>query len=191
MVHMPSIELTEQNKNLLLEIARESITSGLQNNQPLKINKNDHPQQLQQNAATFVTLNINHQLRGCIGTLSAHQPLIHDVAEHAFAAAFRDPRFPPLSDHEAPLLDIHISILTPAEPIIFSSEEDLINKIEPGIDGLILESGNHKGTFLPSVWESLPKPDDFIAHLKLKAGLPKNFWGNDIRISRYRTINIP
>ena len=188
---MPSIELTQQEKQLLLDIARESIAAGLKNHRPLKLNKDDYPQHLQQDAATFITLNINHQLRGCIGTLTAYQPLVNDIAEHAFAAAFQDSRFPPVSQQEESLLEIHISILTPAEPVEFLSEEDLINKIQPGIDGLILEHGAHKGTFLPSVWESLPEPEKFIEHLKLKAGLPKKFWDKNIKIKRYKTISIP
>ena len=188
---MSLIELTDDDKVLLLDIARRSIQSGLETNQPLKINEQEYPSHLQQLAATFVTLNIHKQLRGCIGTLSAYQSLVKDVAEHAFAAAFQDPRFPPVSQHEADLLEIHISILTPAEPLNFTSEQDLVNKIQPGIDGLILESGIHKGTFLPSVWDSLPDRKQFIEHLKLKAGLPRDFWDSNIKISRYRTISIP
>ncbi|MCW8911397.1 MAG: AmmeMemoRadiSam system protein A [Gammaproteobacteria bacterium] len=188
---MSSIELTVHDRETLLDIAQKSIASGLKNNQPLKININDYPQHLQQNAATFVTLDINHQLRGCIGTLTAYQPLVKDVSDHAFAAAFQDSRFPPITQQEEPLLDIHISILTPAKALEFASEEDLINKIQPGIDGLILEYGTHKGTFLPSVWESLHDPKEFIDHLKLKAGLSKSFWDKNIKISRYKTISIP
>ena len=188
---MSSIELTDHDRKTLLDIAHKSIASGLKNNQPLKIDINAYPLHLQQNAATFVTLNIDHQLRGCIGTLTAYQPLVQDVSDHAFAAAFRDSRFTQVTQQEEPLLDIHISILTPAEALEFASEEDLINTIQPGIDGLILEHGTHKGTFLPSVWESLPKPKEFIEHLKLKAGLPKSFWDKNIKISRYKTISIP
>ena len=188
---MSSIELTANDKLLLLNLARESIMSGLKTRQVPAISLKDYPVHLQQPGATFVTIDLNHQLRGCIGTLTAYQPLIRDVVEHAFAAAFLDPRFPPVTTEEAPLLEIHISILTPAEPIEFSSEQDLISKIQPGIDGLILESGNHKGTFLPSVWESLPDADNFIQHLKLKAGLPKDYWDKNIKVSRYRTISIP
>ena len=191
MVHMSLIELTKDDRKLLLDIARQSIETGLEENHPLRIQETNYPLHLQQQAATFVTLNIRHQLRGCIGTLSAYQSLIKDVAEHAYAAAFQDPRFPPVSQAELDSLEIHISILTPAEPVTFISEQDLINKIQPGIDGLILESGMHKGTFLPSVWESLPEPQQFIEHLKLKAGLPKDFWDRNIKVSRYRTISIP
>ena len=188
---MSSIELTDHDRETLLDIAKQSITSGLKTNHPLMIDINNYPQHLQQNAATFVTLNINHQLRGCIGTLTAYQPLVKDVSDHAFAAAFQDSRFPPVTQQEEPLLDIHISILTPAESLDFTSEEDLLNRIQPGIDGLILEYDTHKGTFLPSVWESLTEPKEFIEHLKLKAGLSKSFWDKNIKISRYKTISIP
>ena len=187
---MSSIELTADDNHILLDIAKQSIANGLKHNSPLKINPGNYPDHLQVNRATFVTLLLNQQLRGCIGTLTAYQPLVMDVAEHAFAAAFNDPRFPSVSQDEARQLDIHISILTPAEAIDFNSEDELISKLQPGIDGLILESGTHKGTFLPSVWESLPEPEDFLAHLKLKAGLTKNFWDKNIKVSRYKTISI-
>lgn len=188
---MSLTDLSPQDKSHLLDIARQSIAYGISHHQPLKINTNDYPVYLQEQAATFVTLNINHQLRGCIGTLTAYQPLVNDIADHAFAAAFQDPRFPPVTKNEEPLLDIHISILTPAKPITFLSEDDLISQLKPGVDGLILESGLHKGTFLPSVWESLPEPEDFLQHLKLKAGLDKKFWDKNIKISRYTTVSIP
>ncbi|MDH5472161.1 MAG: AmmeMemoRadiSam system protein A [Gammaproteobacteria bacterium] len=187
---MPLSDITSKDKELLLNIARQSIELGIKTHTPLKVETKNYPPHLQQTCATFVTLNMHHKLRGCIGTLTAYQPLVNDVSEHAFAAAFHDPRFPPVSAEELPLLEIHISLLTPAEPMEFSSEEDLIAKIQPGIDGLILESGPQKGTFLPSVWESLPEPEQFIQHLKLKAGLSKNFWDKNIKISRYRTISI-
>ncbi len=188
---MSSTDLNINEKNILMDIARQSIHHGLVKGKSLAVNISDYSKNLQQKTATFVTLNINQQLRGCIGTLDAYQPLVKDVAEHAFAAAFKDPRFSPLSQHEESLLDIHISILTPATPLLFTSENDLLQKIQPGIDGLILEHGYNKGTFLPSVWESLPQAKDFLQHLKMKAGLPGNFWSDDIKISRYKTISIP
>jgi len=110
-----------------------------------------------------------------------------DVAENAFAAAFRDPRFPPLTEPELADLSIEISVLSPSEPLTFGSEEELLQMIEPGRDGLILEAGNARGTFLPTVWESLPQPRDFLRHLKQKAGLHPDHWSDGIRISRYRT----
>jgi len=102
-------------------------------------------------------------------------------------AAFRDPRFPPLAADEFDELDIHLSILTPAEPVSFTSEQELITQLQPGIDGLILEEGHRRGTFLPSVWEQLPEPQQFLRHLKQKAGLSPDYWSENIRISRYRT----
>ena len=191
MAPMSFTDLTAQDKQTLLAIARSSIEYGLKHSKPLSVNTGEYSETLQQPAATFVTLQRHHQLRGCIGTLTAHQPLVTDVAEHAFAAAFQDRRFAPLEATELDDLDIHISILTPATPMSFKSEEDLITQLQPGIDGLILEEGFHKGTFLPSVWESLPDARSFLQHLKLKAGLPQNHWSNQIRISRYTTLSIP
>jgi AmmeMemoRadiSam system protein A len=119
--------------------------------------------------------------------LEAIRPLAHDIAENAYSAAFKDPRFPPLASHEFDDLEIHLSILTPASPILFSSEQNLLSQLQPGIDGLILEEGHRRGTFLPSVWESLPEPEQFLRHLKQKAGLLPNYWSPDIRMYRYRT----
>lgn len=170
----------------LLELAKSSIQHGLQTGSPLKIDLTEYPEELTEQRATFVTLQIQHQLRGCIGTLEAYRPLAEDIAENAFSAAFKDPRFPPLQADEFDELEIHLSLLTPAEPISFSSEQDLLAQLQPGIDGLILEEGFHRGTFLPSVWEQLPEPEQFLQHLKQKAGLPADYWSKNIRIYRYR-----
>lgn len=110
-----------------------------------------------------------------------------DVAENAFASAFRDPRFPPLAHFELADLIIEISVLGPSQPLSFTSEEELLRIIEPGRDGLILEDGTARGTFLPTVWESLPHPRDFLRHLKQKAGLGPDHWSEQIRVRRYRT----
>ena len=172
---------------MLLAVARDSIRQGLTVGQPLSVDLNDYASELRERRASFVTINLEEQLRGCIGHLQAIQALVQDVAENAFAAAFRDPRFPPLRTEEFPLLAVHISVLSPAEPMTFSSETDLIDQLRPGIDGLILEDGVARGTFLPSVWDSLPDPRDFLAHLKHKAGLPGNHWSPDLKIYRYQT----
>jgi len=145
----------------------------------------DVPDELLEERATFVTLTLNGQLRGCIGMLEACRPLAEDVAENAVSAAFRDPRFPPLSRDEFEDLKISISVLSPPEEMTFSSEEDLKEKIRPGIDGLILQEGFQKGTFLPSVWEELPETELFFEHLKLKAGLPAGYWSDTLRVFRY------
>jgi len=180
------MSLNEANRQRLLELAKNSIQHGLQTGQSLKIDLNNYPAELTELRTTFVTLKINHQLRGCIGKLVAVKPLAEDVAENAFCAAFKDPRFPPLQAYELENLEIHLSILTPAEPVSFSSEQDLLSQLQPGIDGLVLEEGHLRGTFLPSVWESLPQPGQFLRHLKQKAGLASDYWSPNIRIYRYQ-----
>jgi AmmeMemoRadiSam system protein A len=126
-------------------------------------------------------------LRGCIGHLEATLPLVEDVAENAFSAAFRDPRFPALRDTEYAALELHISVLTPAEPLDCNSESDLLRQMRPYQDGLILAEGLRRGTFLPSVWEQLPEPREFLRHLKRKAGLPDDYWSPSLQIYRYET----
>ncbi len=181
------MSLNKEHQQRLLELAKNSIQHGLQTGRPLKINLADFPSELTEHRATFVTLQKHHQLRGCIGMLEAVRPLAEDIAENAFLAAFKDPRFPPLADDEFGELAIHLSILTPAEPVSFTSEQNLITQLQPGIDGLILEEGRRRGTFLPSVWEQLPEPEEFLRHLKQKAGLAADYWSENIRIYRYRT----
>lgn len=180
------MSLNKENQQRLLALAKSSIEHGLRTGKPLAINLADFPAELTEPRATFVTLERRKRLRGCIGMLEAVRPLAQDIAENAFAAAFRDPRFPPLQEDELNDLDIHLSILTPAEPVAFTSEQDLLTKLQPGIDGLVLEEGHRRGTFLPSVWESLPEPEQFLRHLKQKAGLPSSYWSDSIRIYRYR-----
>jgi AmmeMemoRadiSam system protein A len=185
---MPSIKLSEPDQLTCLRIARESILHGLQYGSSLKVNSTDYSPDLQQNLASFVTLHKHGQLRGCIGALEAYQPLIDDIAEHAFAAAFQDPRFPALQQSEMAEISIEISVLGKPEPMNFSSEEDLLEQIRPSVDGMILEYGYNRGTFLPSVWEQLPDKKEFFTHLKMKAGLPGSWWNNKVKISRYETF---
>jgi len=184
---LPSSKLCEEEHILLREIALESIKYGLSQKKHLQVETSRYPKSLQNPGASFVTLNWNGQLRGCIGSLEAYQPLVNDVAYNAYAAAFSDPRFPSLSENELDDLELHISVLTPAEPIQFDSESDLLEQIRPGIDGLVLEDGYNRGTFLPAVWESLPEKTSFLQHLKMKAGLPKDYWSPTIKVSRYTT----
>jgi len=183
----PDSLLDTEQRQALLAVARHSITLGLGEGRPLRVNLEDYAAELRAQRAAFVTLQEFGQLRGCIGHLEARQPLVKDVAENAFAAAFRDPRFPPVMARELERLHIEISVLTLATPLSFGSEQELVAMIEPGRDGLILEEGLARGTFLPSVWESLPNPVDFLRQLKRKAGLPENYWSDRLRISRYRT----
>ncbi|MGZ5051369.1 MAG: AmmeMemoRadiSam system protein A [Methylobacter sp.] len=181
------MSLTKENQLRLLNLARASIEHGVRTGSPLQPDLSAYPAPMLEQRATFVTLNRNRQLRGCIGRLVASRPLVQDIAENAFCAAFKDPRFPPLQGIELEDLVIHLSILTPAEPMSFDSEQDLLAQLQPGVDGLILEDGRFHGTFLPSVWEQLPNPKQFLRNLKQKAGLPADYWSENIRVYRYRT----
>jgi AmmeMemoRadiSam system protein A len=140
---------------------------------------------LTQPAATFVTLKLADELRGCIGSLKALRPLGIDVRENAIAAAFRDPRFAPLAVGEFEATSVEVSLLSAAERLDLRNEEDLLARLRPGVDGLVLEYGHHRATFLPQVWESLPAPRAFLAALKRKAGLPGDFWSAQLNVSRY------
>ena len=172
-------------------VARDTIAHGLTHGRPLPVRASDYEEALRAVRATFVTLQIGGQLRGCIGALEARMPLVEDVAQHAFAAAFQDPRFSPLSEKEFPQLDIHISILTPSEPIEFQGEADLLNQLHPRKDGLTIVKGGRRATFLPSVWESLPEPRQFLQHLKIKAGISDLDADEPLRAWRYTTESIP
>lgn len=135
--------------------------------------------------ATFVTLTQGGELRGCIGSLEAHRPLLDDVQANARAAALRDPRFPPLVASELARTRVEVSLLTPAEPLPVTSEADACRQLRPGVDGVILTAGGRRATFLPQVWEQLPEPANFLARLRQKAGLPASYWGADVRLWRY------
>lgn len=182
---------TWQDGQTLITLARASIQHGLEYGRALDIDSKDYDPHLQELRASFVTLKKNHQLRGCIGSLEARQPLINDVAHNAWAAAFKDPRFGPLKADELNEIDIHLSLLSVPTPMSFGSETDLLSKIRPGIDGLILEDNGHKGTFLPSVWEGLPDKKKFWRELKRKAGLPYDHWSDTLRVQRYETQAFP
>lgn len=174
-------------RQLLLQLAQAAVQYGLNHHRPPPVDITQYPAPLREPGACFVTLNRNGALRGCIGSLEARRPLVEDIAANAHAAAFSDPRFTPLTTDELPGLEFHISVLSPARPMQFTSEADLLRQIQPGIDGLILEDGRHRGTFLPSVWESLPRVQDFWQHLKLKAGLAPDHWSATLQVSRYTT----
>ena len=183
-----------EHQNRLLTVARDAILSaidrraGEEGYSPLPV---DCPNELQEERATFVTLTINGALRGCIGRLEACRPLVEDVAENARAAAFEDPRFEPLSEDEFRQIEIYISVLSPLEEMSFASEADLLQQIRPGEDGLILQDGARRGTFLPSVWKELPDAERFLMHLKMKAGLPNTYWSDTLRVFRYTAEYFP
>ena len=144
----------------------------------------DH-EALDRPGATFVTLMQHGELRGCIGTLEPCRPLRRDVETNTLAAAFEDPRFTPLLAAELPYTGIEVSLLSAAAPITFADEGELLQRLVPGVDGVVLQWRDRRSTFLPQVWEALPEPRDFIAALKRKAGFDERFWANDIRVARY------
>jgi len=166
----------------LLTIARSAIGErfGLPGDGVLDIAALHEP------GATFVTLRQAGDLRGCIGSLEPTRPLGVDVRENAQAAAFRDPRFPPLALEEFPSTGIEVSLLSAPQRIDVRDEDDLISRLQPGVDGVILEHAGRRVTFLPQVWESFAAPREFIAALKRKAGWSPSFWSPGMNVSRYR-----
>ncbi|MEK6924079.1 MAG: AmmeMemoRadiSam system protein A [Candidatus Micrarchaeota archaeon] len=167
--------LSRDEKKFLLSLARNSITHFLEAGKGL-LGELGAPGRLLEEGACFVTLKIGGELRGCIGSLEAHRPLAVDVAENAVAAAFGDPRFPPLSRGELPNVRISISVLTAPKPLLVKNADDLLQKLVVGKTGLIVSKGGCRATFLPAVWEELPEKEKFLAHLCLKAGLPPGAW---------------
>ena len=167
--------------SVLTRLARDAIARKLGVPGPAS----PHREWLREPGASFVTLTHDGGLRGCIGTLSAWRSLGQDVAGNAVSAAFEDPRFRPLSRAEFVDVAIEVSILSASKPLLFSSRDDLLSQLQPGVDGLILAAKSRRGTFLPQVWDELPDPSDFLDHLLRKAGLPSDYWGPDIHVERY------
>ena len=167
--------------SVLLAHARSSIAAALERFAAPA----PEPAFLRDPGATFVTLRKRGDLRGCIGSLAPRRPLREDVRANALAAAFDDPRFPPLSAAEYEALDIEVSLLSAATPLAVTDESELHAQLRAGIDGLILEYRSRRSTFLPQVWDALPQPRDFVDELKRKAGLPRGFWSEELRFARY------
>lgn len=166
---------------ILLRLAREAIAAEF--GAPLPPAP-DLPW-LREPGATFVTLTQHGNLRGCIGSLAAHRPLLEDVRSNAVAAAFRDPRFEPMQEAELVRTNVEVSLLSPMQPMQFTSEADALAQLRPGVDGVVFEYAHYRSTFLPQVWEQLPSPAGFMAQLKRKAGLPGDFWSPEVRLARY------
>ena len=171
----------ESHGKILLSIARAAISTAL----GLPSAVDESADWLKEPGAVFVTLHKQGMLRGCIGSFEPFRPLLLDIKANAQAAALRDRRFKPLTLAELPELQIEVSLLTRKQPIAFTSEVDALGQLQGGVDGLILEYNQHKSIFLPQVWEELPDPRQFMAHLKQKAGLPQDFWSESINLYRY------
>ena len=172
-------------RHLLMKVARTALERAVHDNQRMTPDPAAYPPGLREPRACFVTLKKKGQLRGCIGSLNARRPLVEEVATMAYASALEDPRFSPVKPEELSDISLEISALSEPIPFPVSSEQDLIAQVRPGVDGLILEEGRHRATFLPSVWDELPHPRDFLRHLKLKAGLPEDYWSETLTFQRY------
>ena len=177
----PDQESDAERGATLLAIARAAISTAL--GQPRRASE-DEPW-LQESGASFVTLTQNGQLRGCIGSLEARRALLADVKANAVAAATQDPRFRALTASELEQTEVEVSLLSPLQPMAFTSEAQALAQLRPGIDGVLFEYGRHRSTFLPQVWEQLPNAAQFMAHLKHKAGLAPTFWAEGVRLQRY------
>lgn len=178
--------MNSEQGRILLPIARAAIARAL--NMPHSADES--AAWLQEHGACFVTLTQQGDLRGCIGTLQAHRPLLADVKSNAVAAALHDPRFMPLSREEFDITEIEISLLSPTQAMSFRDEIDALTQLRPQVDGVVLEYHGYRSTFLPQVWEQLPQPQQFMAQLKRKAGLPEEFWHEEIRLSRYSVTKL-
>ncbi|WP_415888158.1 AmmeMemoRadiSam system protein A [Neptuniibacter sp. SY11_33] len=186
-------EFSHEQQNLMIEIAQDSIASKLKLQPRYRSADYDSISTLdwlEKPAATFVTLSINGALRGCIGTLEARRSLLQDLQSNAVNAAFYDSRFEPVSVSEFESLSIHISVLTAPVKLDVSNEKELLSSLRLGIDGLIIEEGGHRATFLPQVWHQLPTAKKFIERLKLKAGLPSGYWSDRIHFYTYQVIDV-
>lgn len=179
------IAFVQRHGPLLVQVAAASIRIGLGTGQVANIDLGSFDAEVTAHGAAFVTLTLDNQLRGCIGSAMAWRPLLADVVDNAFGAAFKDPRFRPVSKTEVPRLELSVSVLTPPRPMEFADQDDLLRQIRPGVDGLIFEDRGSRGLFLPQVWESLPEKADFLMHLKQKANLPANHWSPTVAVQRF------
>ena len=172
----------ERRGRILVSLAREAIDAGIEG---AWMRRDWEEEWLRATAASFVTLRDAGELRGCIGTVDAHRALGDDVTHNAHAAAYRDPRFAPLAEHERERLEVEVSVLSARVPLAAQSEAEAARALRPNIDGVVLEYDSLRATFLPQVWESLPDPIDFLAELRRKARLPARFWHPQLKVSRY------
>jgi AmmeMemoRadiSam system protein A len=166
------MSLTPQERQRLIALAREAITRSVQRQELPPVDLNALSENVRRNGASFVTLTKHGELRGCIGSLEARRPLVEDVRENAISAAFHDPRFSPVRPGELDDLRVEISVLSAPQPLSYDGPDDLIAKLRPGVDGVVIESGWNRATFLPQVWEKIPDPHQFMEHLCRKAYLP-------------------
>ena len=189
--HSRSQNFSEAQGQLLVRLARHTLMEHLgkkiRQAEIDSLNTALNDPSFKSSCGTFVTLKINERLRGCIGNLTPDRPLVSGVRHNAINAAFHDPRFAPLDISELDQVEIEVSILSEPQPLKYSDGDDLIKKLRPHIDGVIIRRGPASATFLPQVWEQLPLPQDFLTHLCMKAGLPADSWQNPtLDVSTYQ-----
>lgn len=168
--------LTHEERQTLLRLAREAMTLRVQGKNLPRLDLASVPERLREEGASFITLTIRGELRGCIGALEPHEPLAEDVRVHAVAAALEDPRFAPVSERELSAIQIEVSRLTRPVPLEYTNADDLLSKLKPHVDGVILRDAFHRATFLPQVWEKIPDPVEFLNQLCWKMGVSENAW---------------
>ena len=170
-------KLTHEEQRILLRLAREAMERGVRGEDLPPLDLSSLPLPLREEGSSFVTITLHGQLRGCIGALEAYQPLAEDVRAHAVAAALKDPRFPSVEEEELSGIQIEISRLTRPIPLEYKDANDLLSKLRPHLDGVILRDDSyHRATFLPQVWEKIPKPSEFLDNLCYKMGLEPDIW---------------
>jgi AmmeMemoRadiSam system protein A len=183
------IDLSADEQSRLLDIARQSIVNGLDSGAALRLDVAQLDANLRIDSAVFVTLTLAGNLRGCIGSLQPSAPLVQAVANSAFNAAFRDRRFAQVQASEIEKLRIEVSVLSPMELIAVNSRQALLDDLQPGVDGLLMEDQSYRSTFLPKVWEKITTPNEFIGQLMQKAGLAAEHWSSTIRFYRYHSTS--
>ena len=174
----------------LFKIAKIALDDAIIRSKHFKPTRDDYANALFNKGATFVTLNKEGKLRGCIGSLLPSKAVAFDVAQNTYSAALEDNRFTPITPDELSKIKISISLLTDFEPINYKNEEDLVEQLFQGVDGVVIRDGNRQGVFLPSVWKQLPNPQEFLNNLKIKAGMSPSYWSNRINVYRFRVVEI-
>jgi uncharacterized protein len=180
-------QLTLDEQNILLRLAREAMERGVKGEELSSLDLSSLPPCLREEGSSFITLTMGGQLRGCIGSLNPYQPLADDVREHAVAAALSDPRFPPVRESELKGIQIEVSRLTRPTSLEYKDADDLLGKLRPHVDGVILRDAFHRATFLPQVWEKIPDPAEFLNNLCYKMGLRHDAWrSKHLEVSTYQ-----
>jgi AmmeMemoRadiSam system protein A len=182
---MPSTETSAEGRTALREVARAAVAHAAHEGCELEVEPERFGSELRVPRASFVTLRLRGELRGCTGSLEAVRALVADVARSAYRSGRSDPRFPPIRPGELAELELRISLLGPLEPLCATSEAELLARLRPRIDGLVVREGAASATFLPAVWASLPEPARFVRELRRKAGLDPERWSEAARFERY------